>query len=159
MVEVKNIAKAYSEVYEFINILGNEYIEMLSPKVYANIKENRDFNYKPQINLENGMYEKTFSKEALVLIATLNLQFWCKNEEEKTKLMQIYEANSEKEKKELEEKYGYDKIFQNFKTSATIETNEESHENNTEMIIYEENKFIIILNKIKEFFKKFFYRK
>lgn len=158
MVNVKNTAKAYSEVYEFINILGNDYIEMISPKVYKNIEENRDMDYKPEINV-NEINEETFSKEALALIATLNLQYWCKDENEKKELMEIYQENTNKEKKALEEKYSYENIFKDSKKIEKVEIQEETEteiENNMEMVVYNENIFVSILNKIKDFIKKIF---
>ena len=146
MINTNNIPKAYSEVYEFINVLGDEYKNKIPEKIYSNIENNRDKNYIPQYTINQSNVE--FSKEALALIASLNLQYWCEEPQEKERLKRVYHQNAKKE----EEKYSYENMFQNNKVEAEdVEVQTE----NVQIIEYkEENIFTKIMNKIRNFFTK-----
>ena len=52
-------------------------------------------------------------EETLALIAMLNLQYWCKDENEKERLKSIYAENERKYQNELREKYNPDNLFKN----------------------------------------------
>lgn len=149
MVNIANTSKAYSEVYEFINSLGNEYKSKLPKKIYSTIQDNRDKNYIPKYKTNQSVDNNTFSKEALALISALNLQYWCEDVEEKERLKKVYRKNQEFEN----EKYSYDNLFKNNKIEQQIQ--EEQQSENVQMIEYkEENIFQKFINKIKTIFKR-----
>ena len=52
-------------------------------------------------------------EETLTLIAMLNLQYWCKDENEKERLKSVYAENKRKYQDELREKYNPDNLFKN----------------------------------------------
>lgn len=104
--------KAYSEVYEFINLLGTVYINKIPTKIYNIIKNNRDMNYMPKLCKEQKIEKGTLSKEALTLISALNLQYWCEPKE-KIELKEKYIQNTKLE----EQKYSYEKLFKNKKNT------------------------------------------
>ena len=107
MINIANTNKAYSEVYSFLNTLGDEYISKIPNKIYLVIEENRDKTYNPEYLIDQEVTTKTFSKEALALIAALNLQYFCEDKEVKKKLNESYLRNTEIEK----EKYSVDNLF------------------------------------------------
>ena len=151
MINTANISRAYSEVYEFINALGEEYINKLPKSIYDTIKDNRDINYKPEYDKNQKLTNEIISKEALALISAINLQYWCKDVQEKERLKQAYYENTKKE----EEKYSYDNIFKN-NTIQKEKIPQESEMENTQIIEYKsENIFEKILSKIKSIFLKF----
>ena len=146
MVNTSKIPQAYSEVYEFMNALGEEYINKIPKKIYNVIKDNRDISYNPKFYDKEIITLENISKEGLAIIAVLNLQYWCEDQEEKERLKQVYFKNYENEK----EKYSYDNIFKETKTKIEDTTKIES----TEMIEYKkENILVKIINKIKRIFK------
>ena len=151
MINTVNITRAYSEVYEFINALGEEYIQKIPKRVFETIKNNRDINYSPNFNANIPLKEGQISHEALALIAALNLEYWCQSEEEKKELKQIYVNNSKKE----EEKYSYENIFKKEeKIEEVVSENELEVQENLQMIEYKEESILKrIINKIKEFFR------
>lgn len=149
MINIANTSRAYSEVYEFINSLGNEYKNKLPKKVYLTIQDNRDKNYIPKYETNQSVDSNTFSKEALALISALNLQYWCEDVEEKERLKKVYTENQKLEN----EKYSYENLFKNNKMEKQIQ--EEQQSENVQMIEYkEENIFIKFLNKIKTILDK-----
>ena len=165
MIDVKSEARAYSEVYVFINALGDDYKNMISPKLYETIEKNRDLSYTPDFDLSQDITSETFSKEALALIAALNLKFWCKDQDERNRLMRQYQANNEIVRRKEEEK-AYEHMFRDLKKEK-IEAEQSVQENlsdvtssseNTNMVVYKENIFTVIIDKIKSFFKNLFRR-
>ena len=150
-----NSRKTYSEIFEILNILGKEAIDMLPHKLYILIEENRDKEYKPNLFGENGLIdENKISKETLALFAVLNLKYFVQDEE-KNELLKIYKKNEENYQLELHEKYNPDNIFKNrnyiYANDTTILNNQES----VMLIKYEENKWYKkIFNVIKKLFKK-----
>lgn len=97
MINRMNISKAYSEVYSFLEAIGEEYMDKVPRKIYNHIKENRDMKYTPIYKKEQRIAESEISKEALALIAGLNLQYWCEDEKEREKLKECYATNAKKE--------------------------------------------------------------
>ena len=143
MINTANLARAYSEVYEFINVLGNEYKNKIPEKLYLKIETKRDKTYIPKydINQENA----NFSNEALSLISAINLQYWCEDSEEKERLKKVYTDNTQKE----EQKYSYENMFKNENKTEKIQNE------NTQIIEYKKESLLQkILNKIKSIFKK-----
>ena len=89
MINSAKIPRAYSEVYSFLNVLGNYYINKIPDAIYDTIKENRDKSYTPIYDKNENITQNSISQEGLALISALNLQYWCNDEEEKTKLKEI----------------------------------------------------------------------
>lgn len=156
MINSAKFPRAYSEVYSFLNALGNNYIKQIPSSVYNTIKENRDVNYNPVFNSNQKITNDMLSQEAISLIAALNLQYWCKDAEEKKELKQTYINN----KKLEEEKYSYDNLFKNNKNEAISDTTSKEITNNETsesqaLVEYKENLFMKIINKIKGIFSIF----
>ena len=147
----QNIRKAYSEVCEILNMLEEEYASRVPEKIRSFFEEERDTEYKPTINANIPLEQQNLNRETMVVLAMLNLNYWCDSEEEKQELLNIF-AENEKIKKqkqrELEEKYNPDNLFK--KKEEKQETN-----NELSMIEYKEQTFIQkVLSKIKNFFKR-----
>ena len=79
------------------------------------------------------------------IIALLNLQYWCEDENEKQRLKAIYAENERKYQEELREKYNPDNLFKN-KQKAVEEKIEE-----TAIVEYKEPVFKRLINKILNF--------
>ena len=65
--------ESYSEVYEVINFLGDEYIKKIPRKLYEFIENNRDKEYKPNFNKKDleSLNETSISRKAIAIIAFL----------------------------------------------------------------------------------------
>lgn len=141
---------AYAEVDEILNLLEDEYANKIPEKVRNFFKEEKMQDYQPEINVEIPLTEQNLKRETMVILAILNLNYWCESEEEKEKFRKEL-AKNEKEQKELEEKYNPDNLFNKKQNKA----NEEPMQESTELIVYKETNFVIkLLNKIKQLFKK-----
>lgn len=149
----KDIDLAYAEVDEILNVLEDEYVEKIPEKVRNFFKEERCEEYKPEIKVDVSLTKQNLRRETMVLLAILNLNYWCETEEEKQEFLNELEQN-EKEQKELEEKYNPDNVFKNRKYN-NINSSEIENEVNVSMIEYKNQGLLRrILNKITSFFKK-----
>lgn len=142
MINVANMEKAYSEVYAFLNAIGEEYINKIPSRIYNTIKNKRDLSYQPIYNKNQTMKEDMISKEALALIAGLNLEYWCEDEKQKQELKQCYLNNLKKE----QEQYSYENLFKN-------ENVQEKNEITVLVEYQEKNIFKILLNKLRKWLK------
>lgn len=140
---------AYSEVYAFLNLLGEDYINKISPNVYKAIEQKRDNENPISIEMINGEINYDFSREALSLIAALNLQYFCESEEEKTKYINEYKKNSEILQKYNKQKY--EDGLENLRKDN--ENKEQAKDKEVEMVVYKESFLKKILNCIKNKFK------
>ena len=152
MVNSIKFPKAYSEVYSFINALGDSYINKIPTSIYNTIKENRDINYNPKFEANQKITNGMISQEGLSLIAALNLQYWCEDEKEKVELKQTYINNTKQE----DEKYSYDNLFKN-KKKETMEVAQEEKSikettKSTSLVEYKESIFKRFIKKIKSIF-------
>ena len=101
---------AYAEIDEILNLLEDDYRERVPKKVRDFFKEEKMKDYHPEIDIEKPLIEQNLKRETMVLLAILNLNYWCENEEEKQRFLNELDKNEE-EKKELEEKYNPDNLF------------------------------------------------
>lgn len=149
----KNNIKAYSEVYEIVNLLEEEYSDRIPKKVLDFFDETRDKEYKPIIDVNKPLNEQNLQRDTMILLAILDLNYWCDSEEEKQELLEMFNRNTElkiKEQKELEEKYNPNNLFKKRQPVSEIENNE-----TLSMIEYKEPNIIKkILNKILNMFKR-----
>lgn len=155
MVQEKSFSYICSEVYGFLNYMGEEYILKLPENVYSEIVNNRDANVVIEIDEKEGFNENSISKEALGVVAILDLQFWCSEEERKEKAQTYYE-NQKREEEFLKEKYNMDNIFKNeepIKEEKNIEK-EENIAEETSLTVYEDNIFAKIKFKIFKIIRK-----
>ena len=91
--------RIYSEVYQVVKVLGNEYINRLPKSLYNMLEEKRDIAYNPQYNLETTLNKQNINKESLNILALIHYNYWCKDENEKMELQNILKNNEEMHEK------------------------------------------------------------
>ncbi|MBP3502142.1 MAG: hypothetical protein J6K42_01490 [Clostridia bacterium] len=144
---------AYAEIDEILNLLEDKYREKVPEKVRTFFKEEKMFDYKPTIDVNTPLIQQNLKRETIVLLAILNINYWCENEEEKQFFLNEL-AKNEDEKKKLEEKYNPDNLFKN-KNNNDVSTDKIVEPQNISMVEYrKQGIFKRILDKITRFFKK-----
>lgn len=134
--------QAYSEIDTFIELLDEYSKNKIPQKLRKFFKREKDEAYIKNINPNIPIKDQNLKKETLALIAMLNLQYWCEDENEKEKLKNIYKENEIRHQEKLKEKYNSDNLFKN-----KIKTNIEKIENEqTDMVKYRKEN---IFSKIK----------
>ena len=139
--------KAYAEVDEILSYMEDKYVEKIPKEMIDIFKKEKLQEYTPKINPQLPLEKQNLQRKTLIILAMLNLNYWCEDEKEKQKLIEIYTENDKKKEKELREKYNPDNIFKKKATDSKIE--------NKEIIEYkQENFFKKILTRIMKLFKK-----
>lgn len=141
--------QAYSEIDEFLGLLSEEQRNEIPKKLRDFFKEEKDIEYIKNIDKDIPIKDQNLKEETLAIIALLNLQYWCKDEEEKKRLQEIYAQNEKEYQDMLYEKYNPNDIFKK-KDETTIENKNEIKEN-MQIIEYKEPMFRRIINKILNF--------
>lgn len=130
--------------------MEEKYVEKIPYKMREMFKNNRLNGYDPVIRPEKPLDEQNLQRKTFAILAMLNLNYWCEDEEERQKLIAIYAENDKKREAGLREKYNPDNIF---KKKETIE--QKTTETTTALIEYREDNFLKkIINIIKSFFKR-----
>ena len=109
---------AYAEVDEILQLLEQEYVDRIPNKIKDFLKEERSKEYNPIIRSDIPLDEQNLNRNTFVLLAVLNLNYWCDSEEEKQEILRGFAENENikvQEQKELEEKYNPDNLFKNRK--------------------------------------------
>ena len=153
---VKIDSRSYSQIYSYLNLLGEDYINKMPKDKYLRIVEMKDDEYNPKYSLEDFNDEKT-SEATRYIILYFYLNYWCESEEIKKKIINKLDEND----KRLNEKYSpFKKIEQNIINNLNINlNNEDNKENNYEikqmaLIEKKEKWYEKILLVLKSIFKK-----
>ena len=135
----------YSEVYQLLNLLGNEYIDKLPKSLFNMLREKRNINYEPKYTEDLPLNKQNIKKETLSIIALLHLNYWCENVNEKNELKQMFKNNEDRYQDELRKKYDPDNIFKKHIQENIVK-------NEVSLVEYKESIFKRLINKIKSIF-------
>ena len=117
-------------------------------------KNERLKDYNPNIDPSIPLDKQNLQRKTFVILAMLNLNYWCEDEKEKQALIAIYAENDRKKEEELREKYNPDNLFKK-KEKAEVETETKEPSENLALVEHKENNFLKkILNKIRSLFRR-----
>lgn len=151
MVDIQT-RKAYSEILEVLKYIPKECILKIPKQILEVFEREKLENYTVKINREKPIDKNSLQKETLAIIAMLNLQYWCTNEELKKKSYEQYSKNEEKYQQELSQKYDVNNIFEKRKTSNTSSITQNNNTKNLSLIEQKPSFFKTLITKIKNFF-------
>ena len=140
--------KAYTEVDNFIELLDEYHKNKIPKKLREFFKNEKEEKYIKNIYRNIPIKEQNLLQETLSLIAFLNLQYWCDDEEERKRLRKIYTENEKTSMKQMRLKYDINNIFK----ERRKEVIEEETKDNVSMIRYKDSLIQRIINKIKKIF-------
>ena len=150
MDEINQIA--YAEVMQVLKYFDRNLVMKIPVELLEYFKEHQKKDLIVNIDKEDIFNKNNISKDALALLAYIDMEYWA-NEEEKRELKKVYMENEKKHQIELSEKYEYNNIFNNKKE---IDMNEKVETEEKSMIEYKKDNIFI---KLKKFILKFFGRK
>lgn len=87
------LKEVYGQVYEFLSLVEEKYLEKIPSGVIEFFKNQKDENYVKKINPNVSIREQNLKEETIAIIAMLNLNYWCEDEIEKRRLKEIYAKN------------------------------------------------------------------
>lgn len=106
-----NTRQAYSEVDEFLGLISNEHRNKIPKKLREFFREEKDTNYIKGINPNVPIKNQKLKEETLGIIALLNLQYWCEDENEKKRLKEVYAKNEKRYQEYLQVQFIQMKFF------------------------------------------------
>lgn len=133
--------ETYTEVYEMLKLMGEDYIKKLPEELYEYIEQNVDPSYIHGVSF--NIDDIDLSDQAADMITYLNYEYFA-NEKTKKILEDISNSNIEK----LKEKYDTENMFQRREIKKDTIVTE-----NLEIEPVKESFFTKIINKIKSLFK------
>lgn len=144
--------QAFTEVYDVINHMEIEMQEKIPQKFINLIKENRDLDYKLNINYKEDI-KKQLLRESKVILSLIYRDFLC-SKEKKEKLLQLDLEEIRKEEKFLREKYEID--FEKRKKEKIEKNIEKTKEQDEKLPIKVEKEkwYKKIFEILKKLFKK-----
>lgn len=132
---------AYSEVFELMKFIDRNDLNKIPMEVLITIKENRNEEYMPKIDLKN--INQSLNKDALCLYIWLYKTYIAKDKNEVQAINKILYDNENKKNKEI--KYDF--------FNKTNDNKESKTEESKELVVYKESFIKKIVNKLKEVFK------
>ena len=133
--------ETYTEVYEMLKLMGEDYIKKLPEELYEYIEQNIDPSYIHGVSF--NIDDIDLSDQAADMITYLNYEYFA-NEKTKKILEDISNSNIEN----LKEKYNTENMFQRREIKKDTIVTE-----NLELEPVKESFFTKIINKIKSLFK------
>ena len=140
-----NTRQAYSEVDEFLGLISNEHRNKIPKKLREFFREEKDTNYIKGINPNVPIKNQKLKEETLGIIALLNLQYWCEDENEKKRLKEVYAKNEKRYQEYLQVQFNPNEIFK--KKEPTQES--------LSIVEYKESIIKKLVNKIKNIFFRY----
>lgn len=161
MTNLQKTKQAYAEIDAFIEILPDDIKRKIPKNMKEFFKNQKDKNYKKEIDINIPIEDQNLKEETLALIALLYIKYICEDEEEKRNLKNIYAENERKYREEIRDKYSVEKAMQkrnevrnsfNNKENTIKNQNESTKEKS--LTEYKESILKKIINKIKSLFKR-----
>ena len=141
-----NLKKAYSEIYEILNLMEEEYVNKVPQKLRDLFKMEKEDNFSVNINTDKPLENQNLQKDTLTILAILYINYWSESDEEKQELIKLFRDVD----KRNEEFYSTENLFKKQEKKANLNENT----TNLQLIVPKNNFFIKIINKIKNLFKK-----
>ena len=149
----RNLRKAYTEVSKVLSYMDPRYVEMIPQKFKTLLENEKILDYTPYIDLNLPLAKQNFQRETFIILAILNLNYWCESKERKKILIAIYAENDKKREKAIKEKYNPDNLFKS-KKNINNQIVKKSQEE-ISLIKYKEKNFILkLIDKIKNILNK-----
>lgn len=148
----KDTKIAYAEVCEILSLMEKKYVNKIPKDLLNMFEEEKSKEYVPKIDTSKPLDKQDLQRETLVILATLNLNYWCESEEEKEELLKEYANNDKKFEQEAREKYNPDNLFK--RNAEIVEDDKKTEVQSKELVKYNENWFKKMWNKIKAFFRR-----
>ncbi len=152
---MNNRRNAYTEVYTILQDLDEEEYNKIPPEVIETLDTNRNKEYEYFLDDELELKDQPMLPETKAILFNL-FRDYLATPEQRTKIIKM--QNEARQKNELKKQQMYNTdVFANKSINKTTKVDENEVEANNEekqIVIYKENIFKRILNKIKSLFMK-----
>ena len=148
MVNIEYI-RSFAEVLDIIKHMDNDLISNIPNNVIKFLENNAE-NSNVNIDYSKNLEDIQLSTKTQAILAILYLNYIC-SPEEKDRCISILQKNEEESKKNIEEKYKYENIFN---STANFSNMTDEPENDKKLVESKKKSFFKkIIEKIKAFLK------
>ena len=159
---------AFAELLELLSFLDEESKNKIPKKLISIFEANALESYEKHLSPELSFEQQSLSDKTISYLGVIYLNYWCEDEEEKKELINKFRENDIRKEEELREKYSYDKMFNNQKSTeetSLINTIEPDHKQKSTTEISTSNLpvdynnlpwFKKVFSKIRSFFNNLF---
>ena len=144
--------RAYSEVDEFLRLIPEENVNKIPQKVRKLFNEEKDTEYVKNIDPNEDISKQNLMEETLAIIAMLNLKYWCEDEKEKERLIEVYKNNEKKYQDLFQIGFDENEVFKKDKIEVKISEQKQSDVDEKQLMKYNENIFKKMVNYIFKLF-------
>jgi len=142
--------KRLVEVDEVLSYLSEDDLLKIPEEIRQMIKDNKDKEYVWKYDVSKELKDQDLNRNTIIILSYLNMEYLL-NEKQKQFMQELHEFNEKKLEEEKAKQYNPDDIFKNkHKDIEEVPNTEEQS-----LIVYKENVFTKIINKIKNFFAGF----
>lgn len=127
-------AFAFAELLELLSFMDEESVNKIPKKLMAIFENNALQSYEKHLSPELPLEEQNISEKTISYLGVLCLNYWCDSEEEKQSLIEQVRQNDIRKEQELREKYSYEKMFNNQKSSSELSSKNISDSDNKESL-------------------------
>ena len=142
-------ANAYSEVLEILKYISKEDYEKIPISKIQLFETNQNKEYIFEYNPNKTLEEQNVSKRAKAIIGLLFRDYWA-TDEQKEKIIRKQNYDRQIIEEQKKSKYDVENIFKKKSLESEIEIKEKA----TEMVVYRENIFKKIFNKLINFIRR-----
>jgi len=149
----KERKEAYVEVLEVLKHMESKYVEKVPIKLREFLMKSASKEYKFTLDKTIPFEEQELKETTINILAMINYNYWCEDEEHKRYLLNKYNENEIKYQEMLMEKYSTDNLFK--KERKTILVSNKENINNFPQHYEEPKWYVILYENIYEFVSKF----
>lgn len=119
----KEYREAYVEVLEVLKHMDLKYVDKVPVKLRKFFRENASKEYEFKLDKTIPFEEQELSESAINILAMLNYNYWCEDEEHKKYLLNRYNENEIRYQEKLMERYSTDNLFKKENKSTVNASN------------------------------------
>ncbi len=109
--QMKEAKEAYVEVLEILKHMDSKFVKKIPTKLIEFFKEKASKEYKFRIDDTIPFEEQNLKNDTINILAMLNYNYWCEDEEHKKYLLNKYNENEIRYQEKLMEKYSRENLF------------------------------------------------
>lgn len=151
----KERTEAYVEVLEILEHMDNKYVEKIPFELIDFFNKNASKEYKFKLNETIPFEEQVLKETTINILAMLNLNYWCEDEEHKKELLEKYYNNELIYQQELNKKYSTENLFKKQKKIISVNVQEDTN-NFPEYYEEEEKWYIKLYENISRYIRRIF---
>ena len=134
--------EAYVEVLEILKHMDKKYVDKIPDELIDFFNKNASKEYEFSLDKTIPFEEQVLKDDTINILAMINYNYWCEDEEHKRYLLNKYNENELKYQEELKKKYNTDNLFKKSNQTNYVYKNEEFNNLPEE---YEEPEWYVLL--------------